>query len=125
MSVFGFLLMSRNTLEAKIMRVPGTLFQRTEQGMITNMFNIQIINKTNETQAVELTTNLSGAIVRFVGESITLKPQGSESTVFFVDVPQKMLEDMKTDITFVLIVNGKEVQSVKNKFIGPTVNVKP
>lgn len=125
LGVFGFFLMSRTTLEAKIMRVPGTLFQRTEQGFVSNMFNIQVVNKTNLAQTIEITTDMPGASIRFVGESITLSPQGSESTVFFVDVPPQELEGMKTDIVFTLQVNDKEVQRVKNKFIGPSVNTTP
>jgi cytochrome c oxidase accessory protein FixG len=124
LGMFGFLLVRRTMIEAKVMRVPGTLFQRTEVGIIGNMYNIQAINKTNLPQDIEVIVDHPDAKIRFVAEELSLKPQASSSTVFFVEIPENKLEGMKTDLEFTLMVGGKEIQSIKTKFIGPSKGTK-
>ncbi len=125
LGVFGFLIAGRTSFEAKVMRVPGTLFRTNEAGMITNMFNIQVINKTNTRHELLVRTDHPDAEVKFVGEAISLDPQGSASTVFFIEMAPENIKGMKTEMNIELLADGKVVQRVKTKFIGSSKITKP
>ena len=45
-SALTYLLISRTDVETTVLRVPGQLYQTTENGNISNLYNIQVINKT-------------------------------------------------------------------------------
>ena len=44
--LLSYLLISRADVETTVLRVPGQLFQETPEGNISNLYNIQVINKT-------------------------------------------------------------------------------
>ncbi|WP_306416739.1 cytochrome c oxidase accessory protein CcoG [Fulvivirga maritima] len=54
LSFFGFSLATRSEIETTVLKVPGQLYQRTDDGHITNLYNIQFVNKTFEDMTLEL-----------------------------------------------------------------------
>ena len=125
LSAIVFMVSTRSPIEATVMRVPGMLYQKEDNGNISNLYNIQFVNKTYGD--VKIKMNIEGienASIKRVGNEDLLIPAGSsEDGVFFIELPPQSLEGMKTKIRISLMADGEEIQSVKTNFLGPaTVN---
>lgn len=117
-SAFVLLLATRSDVEATLTRVPGQLYSETPQGTITNMYKLQLVNKTRS--PLPVTIELSGAgQVRFVGNA---QPQvaGQEKmdAIVLVEIPRTELKKRSTDITL-FITTGNERQKLKTRFNAP------
>ena len=71
-----FFLFGRSPVETTILRTPGLLYQETDDGNIANLYNLKIINKTHESQTIELRLKSPKGTIRMVGGDLVI-PEGS------------------------------------------------
>lgn len=114
------LLINRSSVETTVMRVPGQLYQE-EAGKITNLYNAQLINKTNETKTISVTAEDSRFNVRFVGKpkTVDIPPSGREEIVFFVETLPENLTGRKTDVILQVKEGDEVLETIKTSFLGP------
>lgn len=115
------LLLSRTPIEAVVLKVPGQLYQEQPDDRISNMYNIQFINKTFEPVELDLVVrDQQEARIRRVGEERLLIPAGEKvDGVFFIDFPKSLISQMNTPLVLQLWSEGKLMDEVKTNFIGP------
>ncbi len=120
-SIVVFMLFTRTDVEATILKVPGQLYQEQPDDRISNLYNIQFINKTNHEIPFELKVkDHTTAVIRRVGdEKLMLKPGERLDGVFFIDLPKSEIKDIKTKLTIQLISNGEVIDEINTNFIGP------
>ncbi|RIJ41681.1 cytochrome c oxidase accessory protein CcoG [Pontibacter oryzae] len=114
------LLLTRDDAEATILRTPGQLYQQTEKGTVRNLYNISVINKTN--QAMPLTLKLlshKGTIDVVGGDQVLLPAQGIAEGVFFTEIPLQELESMNARIEVGLYFHGRRITTQATKFLAP------
>ncbi len=114
------LLSNRNDVETLILRTPGMLYQEVEDDYISNLYNFQVINKTNETFPFEfrLAEGIEGRI-RPVGTLPETRASGMVEGALFVELPRSELQGRKNDITIEVYSNGERIDEVKTSFLGP------
>jgi len=119
--VLVFTLATRSDIETTILKVPGTLYQRTPEGYITNLYNVELINKTFEPQAVEVRAlSPQGAeLLRADGKSLVIPAEGMTKAVFFIRIPEGRVKTARTIVQVGIFRNGKQLGIEKVKFIGP------
>lgn len=113
------LLGNRSDVETLILHTPGTLFQTSDDGSISNLYNYTLVNKTSEVQHIQITTNHSHASLEFVGKKDLVVPK--DSTVhgsMFIRIPEKELKDRKTEID-IIVKSNATTEVVKTNFLGP------
>ncbi len=114
------LLAMRQDVETTILRTPGQLFQEVDSLHVSNLYNIQVINKTYKDLPVELRLKSHRGEIRYVGNELNLVRHDSiAEAVFFVVLPKQDLKKVKTAIEFSVIADGKEIDEVKTNFMGP------
>ncbi len=120
-SIIVFMLLTRSDVEATILKVPGQLYQEQPDNKISNLYNIQFINKTNHEISLELKVkDHENAVIRRVGdEKLTLRSGERLDGVFFIDIPKPEIRDIKTKLTIQLISEGEVIDEVNTNFIGP------
>jgi cytochrome c oxidase accessory protein FixG len=121
MSVLGFTLITRSDIETTVLKVPGTLYQKTEDGFITNLYNVEFVNKTFSD--IPLTLRIEspiGATLEKVGnKDIVVPAEGLIKNIYFIKMPAHQIPKAKTEVVL-CIYNGDEmVDRIKTKFIGP------
>ncbi len=114
-----FLLVGRTDVETILLRTPGMLYQETEEGYISNLYNYQIINKTSDEFPVELKLLNEGGRIRFVGKPPVSKPNDISEGSLFIDMPPDLLDSRKTKLRVGVLVNGEQIDVVKTNFLGP------
>ncbi len=58
----------RSPIEATILRAPGMLYQEPEPGKISNLYNIKLVNKTNQDLPVDLRLLSHQGEIKIIGK---------------------------------------------------------
>ncbi len=119
--VLSILLLTRKDFEATVLRQRGSTYQITADGQISNIFEINLTNKTKKDYDVTLELEHSDASIDLVVENLTLKKEAQLKERFIIQLPIDELEGGKEIVTIIIYGNGKEIQRVKTKFIGPVI----
>ncbi|HEX5171017.1 MAG TPA: cytochrome c oxidase accessory protein CcoG [Cyclobacteriaceae bacterium] len=120
-SVLGFTLATRSEVETTVLKVPGTLYQRTDDGFITNLYNVEFINKTFEDVKIETRVESpAGAILQKAdGKEIVIPAEGMLKSVFFIKIPAEKVTGARTVVRIGIYKDGRRIDIAKVKFIGP------
>lgn len=113
------LLLIRSDFETTILRTPGILFQEREDGMLTNLYQVKMVNKTNDHMDVRFELLEPAGEIEMVGGEIDLSEQGIGEGAFFVVINPDDLEKMSTNIKVGVFSGGELVEKVSTKFLGP------
>ncbi|MBK7850480.1 MAG: cytochrome c oxidase accessory protein CcoG [Bacteroidetes bacterium] len=117
------LLALRTEVESTILRTPGQMYQKMDGGKISNLYNIQLVNKTFHNLPIEIKLNYPAGEIKFVGPPPTvLNEDAVVEGVFFVILPQSEIVKVKTPVSINVISNGKVLKVVKTNFLGPNTN---
>ncbi len=117
----SFSLATRSDIETTILKVPGQLYQKTDAGDITNLYNIQFVNKTYDdmTLEVRIENEPTASISKVGGGDVTVPANGLAEGVYFIEMPAKKINAPKINLRLGVYGNGELVETVKTKFLGP------
>lgn len=115
------LLANRENVTATVLRTPGQLYQKTDAGTITNLYNISVINKTNHAYPITLRVlePVQGRISLVGGRPLTLPAQGITEGVFFAELPRTALHRTNQTLRIGLFSGQELVAETSTKFLGP------
>jgi cytochrome c oxidase accessory protein FixG len=120
MGILGFALITRSDVETTILKVPGTLYQR-EPGLITNLYNVEFVNKTfNEINLeIKVESPVHAQVFKVDGKAIVVPAEGLIKSVYFIKIPDAEVKNARTVVILGVYSQGKKLETVKAKFIGP------
>lgn len=114
------LLITRNDFQTKITRQRGTTFQITNDGEVSNIFEIYLLNKTRKAYNIHLELEGIDGTIETATKKLYLKPEKELKERLIVKIPFNKVHER--DIIYVNVYgNGKRIQRVKTKFIGPLI----
>ncbi len=119
----AFLLITRSDVELLVLRTPGQLYQRLDDGYLANLYNWEMVNKTS----VPLSNlrfevlNRDDARIRLVGQQtdLSVDKNAMGKGVFFIDLPEKALESRKTKLVIAVYAGDKLLDKTSTNFLGP------
>ncbi len=120
-SAVAFMLFTRSDVEATILKVPGQLYQEQPNDRISNLYNIQFINKTTKNVKLGLKVKdyPNATIKRVGGEGLDIKAEEKVDAVFFIEMDKKDLKKMKTSLQVELSADGNLIEEIPTNFVGP------
>jgi len=115
------LLASRSNVAATVLRTPGQLFQKTDHGTITNLYNISVINKTNRPYPITLRVlePTQGQISLVGTRGLQLPAQGIVEGIFFAELPRTALHHTNQKLRIGLFHGHQLIAETSTKFLGP------
>lgn len=113
------LLSSRTDVEALVLRTPGMLYQKVDEGHLSNLYNYQIINKTTEEFPISFRAVTDGAIIKPVGKIPNTKSTDVVEGAFFIEMERSALHGRKTTVVIEVYSGDKLIDKVKTNFLGP------
>lgn len=123
MGVLAFLIVTRSDFEATVTRARGVLFQNPDKNHISNIYDLNLVNKTSNEYDVSLQVE-GHPEYEVRTPKIHLEPQ-SEITKQFVIVITKdefnKFQRGKTKFKLKVLGNGEEIEEVSTTFIGPSL----
>jgi len=120
-SIVGFLLFSRTDVDASILKTYGQQYQKRENGMVSNLYNYKIINKTFENIEGELRLlNVEGEIELIGSDGFQLKSESLTEGTFFVILELDDLKSRESEVEIgVFDENGEMLDKVVTSFLAP------
>jgi|APTNR8051073442_1049403.scaffolds.fasta_scaffold00005_146 cytochrome c oxidase accessory protein FixG len=124
LSLLSFMIATRSDIETTVLKVPGTLYQKADDGTITNLYTFEFVNKTFEDILLEpKIESPAGATLYRVGEQAIKVPAGELlKSVYFIKIPKEQIVTAKTLVTVGIYRDDEKIETVKVKFIGPVAS---
>lgn len=113
------LLLIRTDFETTIVRTPGMLFQKRDNGDITNLYQLSMVNKTNDPVDVRLELLEPEGQLEMIGSAVRLQSQGKGEGAFFVIIPPENLTRMSEKIKIGVFSGERKIETIKTNFLGP------
>jgi cytochrome c oxidase accessory protein FixG len=119
--VFGTMLFLRNDIEARVLRLPGQLYERTDDGLIRNAYSFKLVNKTNDAlDSLHILVKSHRALVKTVPQKwITVPARGLAEGSLFIDIPAGSLSGDKDKVTLEIVKDGEVIETTTTSFLGP------
>jgi hypothetical protein len=115
----GILLITRKDVETILIRQRGSTYQITEDNLVSNIYEVNLINKTHSKKRITFAIKQKDAIVEQVGDEIVILGGKQAKERLLVKMPNNDLELGKKKIEIEVYANGELIETVKTKFIGP------
>jgi cytochrome c oxidase accessory protein FixG len=121
LGLLGYFIFTRSDIQATVLKVPGTLYTKTDDGQITNVYSIEFLNKTFDDIPLQLKVESPAqATLTKIGEQHIIVPKGGISKgMIMVKLPEEALTSRKTIIELGIYRGEKKVVTARAKFIGP------
>lgn len=114
--VFSSLIYKRQNVEIIVLRASGTTFQTRPDGSISNLYNAELINKTNKDIKFGFKSVSETDKIVFIQAPKTLPKEGTTNITFFLIKQPQTIIDYKTEVEFEIIVDKKIIGTAKTSF---------
>ncbi len=120
-TVFVGMLFLRNDVEARILRLPGQLYERKAENIISNVYTYKLVNKTTasiEDVQFKLLSH-KGEIKMVKQGALTVPKQGLDEGTLFIEINNSALSGDK-DRLKIGVYSGEElIETTTTAFLGP------
>ncbi|WP_113634865.1 cytochrome c oxidase accessory protein CcoG [Nubsella zeaxanthinifaciens] len=116
MMVFSSLVYKREAVQTTVLRASGTLFQKRKDGSIANLYNAELINKTNKDIRFILRSADKNDQIELIQADTLLPREGTARLTFFLIKQPKNIKDFKSKIAFEVQENGITVSKASTTF---------
>jgi len=118
-SALVVMLITRDDVDARILRTAGQMFQTMPDGRISNLYNIKLVNKTRKEIPVTMRLeNIKGEIT-VVQKDMVVPKESYFQTSFFVKIERHLVLKRKTPIELGVYQGDKKIETIKTTFLGP------
>lgn len=119
--VFGTMLFLRNDIEARILRLPGQLYEHKANNIISNVYTYKLFNKTTKDIDHVNFKLLShqGTISMVKNEEFKVPKQGLEEGTLFIEIDAAQLTGDKDKVKIGVFSGDKLIETTKTAFLGP------
>lgn len=113
------LILTREDFQTTLIRQRGSTYQMDEQGHITNIYEVNLLNKTHQSFKVSFRLENHHGEIQTVREKLVLQPETELKERLIIRYPRTYIGNGSKKIKVHIYGNGKKIQTVKTKFIGP------
>lgn len=116
---FIYSIASRKVIETTILRTPGIIYQENADSTISNVYNLEIVNKSHQNIPLELRLLSHKGKIVIPGGTIEVKDQSKFESAFILYIPKNELKSDKTKVEFGLYDKDKLIEKYTATFVGP------
>lgn len=114
--LFSSLIYKRQNVETTVLRASGTLFQTRPDGTVSNLYNAELINKTNKIIQFKFKSENDGDSVLFIQNQNVLPKEGTIHLTFFLIRKPGKIKSYKSEVKFEVIANNKVISTASTSF---------
>ncbi|WP_118953502.1 cytochrome c oxidase accessory protein CcoG [Taibaiella helva] len=117
--ILAGLIITRAKFDATVLRVPGQILQENNDGTISNLYRIKIVNKSMHPEPYRLALDDKDARIEYVGRHLdSLYTGKTAEETFFIKVPAPKIRRRKEQYRLLILSGDQVVQTRKVTFIG-------
>lgn len=117
--VFFYLIFNRAPIDGSLLRATGSTYQTMPDGRVSNLYTIELINKSGQTIPFEMKASDPNYELQLVNKIDSLAKDGTAKLSFFLIANKDKIEAYKTKTSVQILSEGKEVNRLKTTFICP------
>ncbi|HRI46747.1 MAG TPA: cytochrome c oxidase accessory protein CcoG [Ignavibacteriaceae bacterium] len=115
--IVSVLLFTRDSVSVNILRTPGMLYQDQPDNKISNLYNINIVNKTFDTIPIDIKVKNIEANIVILGNSYSIPPHEVFDGKFMVVIDKDKIDKLNMPLEIGVYEKGNEVVSIKTAFL--------
>ena len=119
LSILTYFLVTRSEMDVTILRTPGMFYQEQQDDMVSNLYDMKVVNKTFQNKELEVKLLNREGEVKILGEKRSVPAQEATLTKMFVLLEKESITMMNTPLEFGVYVDGKEIHRITTSFLGP------
>lgn len=113
------LFIARSDVEATVLRIPGSLYQEYGPDKYSNIYKIQLVNKTRADMPVDLKLGRIEGEIIFIGDAISAVRGKLTEANFMVVIQKDNLSTDNTEIIIEIHSGNRQISTFKTNFISP------
>jgi polyferredoxin len=119
LTALGMILATRSPVDVTVLRAPGSLFQKTPEGRISNLYHMKIVNKTSQPMPVELELEEPAGRMTVFGAPLVVPAGELLQTSVLVELEPGQVVQSPVEVRIAVMHQGRKLQSVRTGFLGP------
>ena len=116
------MLLLRNDVEARVLRLPGQLYEHKSDNIISNVFTYKLINKTTrDVENINFKLRKYKGVIKLVSNEATFSvpAQGLAEGTLFIELPQSALTGDKNKLMIEVYSGSELIETTTVNFLGP------
>ena len=114
--VFSSLVYKREDVETTVLRASGTLYQKRPDGTIANLYNAELVNKTNKDIKFVFKSANADDKLEFIQADSVLVKEGVAHLTFFLVKKQATMKEFKTKVVFKVEASNQVISTAHTTF---------
>jgi cytochrome c oxidase accessory protein FixG len=114
--VFSSLIYKRQDVETTVLRASGTLYQINNDGTVSNLYNAELINKTNKSVKFMFKSQNPTDQIKFIQPPTILPKEGTTHITFFLIKKSSAIKAYKSKVIFEVIADNKIISTASTTF---------
>jgi len=123
--VIVYLFSVRGTVETTIIRAQGTMFQEYGTDSYSNLYNLEMVNKTNSAVSIDLKLISPEGTIMIMGDSLTAQKDEVAQRNLLIVLKKAELKSSNNSIEIGVYQSGKLIDKIPSTFVGPNSLDKP
>ena len=119
LTVITYLFTVRGDVETTINRSPGTMFQEYGADNYSNLYNLQMINKTNSEVEIELKLLTPEGKIMLMGDPLKAQKGEVANRDLLIVLKKETLKSSNSHLEIGVFEKGKQIDKISTTFVGP------
>lgn len=117
--VFFYLIFNRAPIDGSLLRATGSTYQTMPDGRVSNLYTIELINKSGQPISFEMKASNPNYELQLVNKIDSLAKDGTAKMSFFLMTNKENVNAYKTKTSIQIFSDGKEINELNTTFICP------
>ena len=120
LTVLTIFMFNRSDIDVNILRAPGMLYQEQPGDVLSNLYNMKIVNKTFDEVPINVKLENAKGEIKLIGNgNIKIEPSGILEGKFLVLLPKDEIKLMNTPLLIGVYKGNEKIDEIKTSFLGP------
>lgn len=119
LAVITYFFTVRGDVETSINRSPGTMFQEYGTDKYSNLYNLQMVNKTNDEVEIELKLLIPEGEIIMMGDPLKLKKGEVTNRNLLIVLKKENVKLSNSHLEIGIFEKGTQIEMISTTFVGP------
>ena len=119
LSVITYLFTVRGDVEMNIIRTQGTMFQEYGPDSYSNLYSLQMVNKTNSEVSIEIKLLAPEGEIILMGDSLKAAKGEVAKRNLLIVLKKDLIKTSNSHLEIGVFENGKLIDKISSSFVGP------
>ncbi len=116
--LFSSMLFLRSDIETTIDRTRVQMFHTMEEGGISNLYNMKVVNKKNKAYEIQIKLLSHKGEINHIGGPLRVEANGVTDAIFIIIIPENQITSKNMHVKLGVYADGNKIEEVYTPFVG-------